>query len=79
MFIWMIFRFFSHNMKEHRRHVTLVLQQLLDNKLFVKAEKCDFHVTLVGFLGYIIEQRQVKPDPVKIRDVEEWPVPSTRK
>lgn len=28
---------------------------LLANKLFVKAEKCDFHVSSVSFLGYVNE------------------------
>lgn len=56
-----------------------VLQRLLENKLFVKAEKCEFHVSSVGFLGYIIESGQVRPDPDKIKAVAEWPEPSSRK
>lgn len=43
----------------------LVLQRLLENILFVKAKKCEFHVPSVSFLGFIIEQEQVKSDPAK--------------
>jgi len=35
---------FSCNMEEHVLHVRQVLQRLLENKLFVKKEKCEFHV-----------------------------------
>ena len=34
---------FSRSQSEHVRHVRLVLQSLLENRLFVKAEKCSFH------------------------------------
>ena len=34
---------FSRNLVEHVTHVRSVLRRLLDNSLFVKAEKCEFH------------------------------------
>ncbi|KAI3352325.1 hypothetical protein L3Q82_005291 [Scortum barcoo] len=52
---------------------------LLENQLFVKAEKCEFHVSKVSFLGFIIAPGQLHPDPSKIKAVENWPTPSTRK
>ena len=36
-------------------------------------------MTRVGFLGFIIEKGQLRPDPEKIKAVQEWPVPATRK
>lgn len=48
---------FSCTLKEHKVHVHRVLQRLLENHLFVKPEKCKFHVTSVHFLGYIFIQR----------------------
>lgn len=57
--------FFSRSLDEHVTHVHTVLKRLLENRLFVKAEKCEFHVTLVAFLGFIIEKGQLKPDPAK--------------
>ena len=50
---------FSRNCDEHVQHVRLVLQRLLENRLFVKAEKCEFHVTSVGFLGFVVEKGQL--------------------
>ncbi|KAI2649094.1 Transposon Tf2-9 polyprotein [Labeo rohita] len=70
---------FSHTLSEHISHVCVVLQRLLENKLFVKAEKYEFHVSSVNFLGYVIEGGQVKTDPEKIQAVIEWPKPTTLK
>lgn len=55
-----------------------MLQRLLENKLFIKPEKCKFHSAEV-FLGFEIAQRRLQPDPTKIRAVEEWPTPSSLK
>lgn len=70
---------FSRSPTEHELHVRQVLQRLLENKLFVKAEKCVFHVPSVSFLGYIIAQGQVQMDAAKVAAVSEWPVPSNVK
>ena len=69
---------FSRTLQDHIQHVTLVLQRLLENKLFVKAEKCVFHTARVHFLGFVIEQGQVKAAPDKVKAVAEWPRPDTR-
>lgn len=71
--------FFSRSLDEHVIHVHTVLKRLLENKVFVKAGKCEFHVPSVTFLVFIIEKGQLKPDPSKIKAVLEWPVPVTRK
>lgn len=65
--------------EEHVQHVWLVLRRLFENSLFVKAEKYEFHATTVSFLGFIVKQGQLSPDPVKVQAVEEWPTPSTWK
>lgn len=47
---------FSRSMEEHIKHVKAVLQKLWDNDLHCKAEKCQFQVESIAFLGSIIEQ-----------------------
>ena len=69
---------FSHNPKERTTHVRLVLQLLLENRLFVKAKKCVFGAASVEFLGHILEKGQVRADPKKVRAVEEWARPADR-
>lgn len=46
---------FSQNQQEHHSHIQQVLQRLLENKLFVKAEKFEFHVHSISFLEFIVE------------------------
>ena len=70
---------FSKSLVEHKHPMRQVLQRLLENKLYVNAEKCDFHVQSVSFLGYIIGQREVRMDPSKVSAVAEWATPSTHK
>ncbi|KAL2083752.1 hypothetical protein ACEWY4_021525 [Coilia grayii] len=70
---------FSKNLEEHKQHVRLVLRRLLENLLFVKAEKCEFHAKTVAFLGYIVAEGAIQMDPTKVSAVTSWPVPENRK
>ena len=69
---------FSRSMEEHHQHVRKVLQRLLENRLYVKAEKCVFHTTSVTYLGNVVEEGRMRADPAKIKAVVEWPRPSDR-
>ena len=42
---------FSPDLQTHIQQVRQVLQRLMDHQLYVKAEKCEFHVPKVSFLG----------------------------
>lgn len=57
--------YFSQSLDEYKQHVRLVFSHLLENRLFLKVERCEFHVSSVNFLGFIIGQGQVKIDIVK--------------
>lgn len=70
---------FSKSMVEHVQHVRQVLQRLLAHHLFVKAEKCEFHVPQIFFLGYIMSQGFVQMDSQKVGAVVNWPRLSTVK
>ncbi len=69
---------FSYSLQDHVQHIRRVLQRLLENGLFVKAEKCVFHAQSVPFLGYIISSEGVRMDPEKIQAVVDWPTPDSR-
>ena len=70
---------YSPDLVSHRLHVSQVLQRLLDNHLYVKAEKGEFHVNTVSFLGFIVAPRRVEMDPAKVSAVAKWPTPDSRK
>lgn len=68
---------YSKSLAEHQKHVRLVLQRLLRNRLYVKAEKCEFHKMSISFLGYILEGGQVRTGPGKVKAVLDWPLHET--
>ncbi|SJL08909.1 uncharacterized protein ARMOST_12283 [Armillaria ostoyae] len=70
---------FTKDLDEHRRIVRQVLQKLRENKLFLKAEKCEFEVLETEYLGVIISEGQVRMDPVKLAGIAEWPTPTKKK
>lgn len=56
---------FSKDPVSHKQHVRQVLQQLLENKLFVKAEKCEFHATSVFFWDMSLHRGRCRWIPLK--------------
>ena len=79
VFVYLDDLIFSKNPDEHTTHVRKVIQRLLENRLFVKGEKCEFSCSSTAFLGYIISTDRLSMDPEKVRAVEEWPKPGDRK
>lgn len=67
---------FSPSLQEHWKHVWQVLQKPLENCLFIKGEKCEFHVDSISILGFIIERGEMRADPVKMEAVLDWPEPT---
>ncbi|KAI2643996.1 Transposon Tf2-6 polyprotein [Labeo rohita] len=70
---------YSKTENEHVAHVRAVLSRLLKTQLFVKAEKCEFHVHQTSFLGYQVSHQGVKMDSSKVQAVTDWPQPTTIK
>ena len=65
--------------KEHQQEVEEVLQILADNDLYLKPEKCKFHRKEVEYLGMIVGNNCIKMDPIKVKGIADWPVPTTVK
>ena len=61
---------FSRSFEEHVQQVRLVLQRLLENRLYVKAEKCEFHLSSVQFLGFWWRGGRSGPTLLRFR---QWP------
>ncbi|KAI4889192.1 hypothetical protein NFI96_012963 [Prochilodus magdalenae] len=68
---------YSPDLPTHVQHVRRVLSRLLENQLYVKGEKCEFHLSSVSFLGYIISSEGVVMDDRKITAVANWPIPNS--
>ncbi|KAI3359334.1 hypothetical protein L3Q82_002837 [Scortum barcoo] len=61
---------FSPDPATHQHHIRQVLTCLLENQLYVKAEKCEFRASPVSFLGFIVSANQIKMDPEKLSFAE---------
>ncbi len=51
---------FSKILKKHERHVRVVLERLLQYKLYVNIKKSEFNVVKTTFLSFIIIRDDVK-------------------
>jgi len=70
---------YSNSLEEHHEHVRKVLRKLLDNKLYVNLEKCEFDVTKTTFLGFVLSQDGLEMDKEKVKVILDWPIPTTVK
>ncbi len=64
--------------EEHCRITREVLKVLQKNKLFLKAEKCEFKTLETEYLRVSISEGSIHMDPVKIAGIAEWPVPAKK-
>ncbi|GJV25744.1 putative reverse transcriptase domain-containing protein [Tanacetum coccineum] len=46
-------------------------------KLYAKFSKCDFWISIVQFLGHVIDSQGIHVDPTKIEAVKNWASPTT--
>jgi hypothetical protein len=57
----------------HRQIVREVLEIMRKESFFLKAAKCKFEKQCVEYLGLILDRNTIKPDPVKVNGLKEWP------
>jgi hypothetical protein len=68
---------YSSTLEQHLQDVREVLAILRQEKLYVKASKCEFGRQELGFLGHRVSAAGVAVDPRKVAAVQEWPVPTS--
>ncbi|XP_011686421.1 PREDICTED: uncharacterized protein LOC105449119 [Wasmannia auropunctata] len=66
---------YGTSLQEHNRRLIEVLSRLRENNLKLQPNKCEFLRKEVTYLGHIITEGGIKPDPEKLRAVKEFPVP----
>jgi hypothetical protein len=63
----------------HAAHLEQVFELLQKHQFFLKLPKCSFAQKEVSYLGHIVSDGTVAPDPSKVSSITSWPVPSTVK
>src|SRR5882724_31847 len=66
---------YSGNMSKHKAHVQEVLRRLRANRLFVRADKCEFHITSCEYLGYMLSPEGLTMALYKVQIMQDWPEP----
>ncbi|GBP03951.1 Transposon Tf2-6 polyprotein [Eumeta japonica] len=66
----------TEDVKEHLRILAKVFRRLVDNRLELRLDKCEFMRTSVKYLGYEIDGKGIRADDAGVRAVIDFPVPS---
>jgi hypothetical protein len=66
---------YASELDELRRLTRKVFELVRKASLYLKASKCEFEVTSMTFLGYVISNKGVETDPAKIEAVQGFPRP----
>ena len=67
----------SSNFEEHVERLDEVLGRLGKVGLKLKPSKCSLFQSEVSYLGHVVSERGIKPDPEKVDRVHEWPTPTS--
>ncbi|KAL6417870.1 hypothetical protein ACFW04_012472 [Cataglyphis niger] len=70
---------YASSLREHEIKFDKLAERLRQANLKLQPDKCEFLRKEVGYLGHIISDEGVKPDPAKIRAVKEFPTPRNAK
>src|SRR4051794_5130076 len=65
---------YSKNFNEHLVHLWKVFERLRNVGLKLKKKKCHFFKKELAFLGHIISEKDIHPDPDKVSAVKNQPV-----
>lgn len=67
----------SDDLNEHIKQVREVLLRCRKAGLYANPKKCEFHVTTIEYVGYIVSPKGLSMDPSKVQTILDWPVPTT--
>ena len=70
---------YSDDDAEYVEHVWAVLKCLQEYRLYVKLEKCKFHMWHVGFVGYVVTPNSVSMEEDHVSTIYDWPKPQTHR
>ena len=69
----------SESWEDHIKHITVVLNSLMKAGLTAKPSKCQFGRDEIVYLGHRVERGRVQPEQSKIKAIQDFPKPATKK
>lgn len=70
---------FSSSLDEHIQHLTKVFERLRQYNLKTQMDKCEFIKKELLYLGHLVTTEGLKPNPEKIKAVQDFKIPETQK
>lgn len=64
---------YSDSLSSHIQHLETIIQTLLQGQFYLKRAKCLFAQTQLEYLGHIVSDKGVEPEPSKICPMVQWP------
>lgn len=68
----------SKNLEEHFASLDRVLKANTRAGLKLSPEKCSFFCDQVAYLGHVVSEKGIFPNPDYLKVVADWPIPNTR-
>jgi RNase H-like domain found in reverse transcriptase/Reverse transcriptase (RNA-dependent DNA polymerase)/gag-polyprotein putative aspartyl protease len=69
---------FSKTSNEHENHLNQVFQLLSQAGLKLNPDKCDFYQNRILFLGHMISEEGIQPNPALVEKIKTCPRPTTK-
>ena len=66
------------DLEEHNKRLESVLEKFSESKISLNYDKCEFAKSEIKFLGQVIDQNRVHPDPQKVKAITEIPQPNNQ-
>lgn len=67
---------YSRTFEDHLEHLALVFSRFSADQWKVKVSKCTFAQRSISYLGHVISEAGVAIDPVKVKAITDWTVPT---
>lgn len=64
---------YASSLQDHEMKLTAIFQRLQMNNLKLQPDKCEFLSKEIVYLGHVISKDGVKPNPEKVKDVQNYP------
>jgi hypothetical protein len=70
---------YSKTLEDHCEHLEQVLQLLIKAGLKLNPDKCDFFRKQILFLGHMVSEKEIKPNPMLVEKIQKCPPPQTKR